>query len=131
MDLLPIPLRTVLLVEDDPLLITVLESQLIGVGLRVETAHNGIEAMSRIAGRQPDVIITDLMMPVMDGLALIEAVRKNAAWRDIPIVAISASVQGMGKAVELGANQILQKPFEAEDLHDMVAKLLNAKTVNR
>lgn len=121
-----VSLNTVLLVEDDPLLNAVLESQLIDVGLRVITANNGLEALVRIAESPPHIIITDLMMPVMDGLALIEDVRKNCATRDIPIVAISASVHAMEKAIECGANQFLIKPFEAEDLHETVTTLLKS-----
>ncbi|MBI5636344.1 MAG: response regulator [Nitrospinae bacterium] len=119
--------RTILIVEDDDILRTVLRFEFEKNGFKVLEAENGRAAIAAIGCIQPDIIITDLMMPVMDGFSFIDAVRK-AKGNTVPIIAISAAKgDGMGeKAVETGASQFCEKPLSLESLLTAVRNHLPA-----
>lgn len=121
--------RTVLVVEDDDVLRTVLRFEFERNGFNVLEAENGRTGLSAFRDMAPDVIITDLMMPVMDGFSFIDAVRKTHGTAAVPIIAISAvKGDGMGKkAVEAGASQFCEKPLSLEGLLTAVRSHLPAR----
>jgi excisionase family DNA binding protein len=82
----------ILVVEDDPALRLLFELTLAGwnIPLEVESADNGYAALLRIGERQPDLLITDLNMPSMDGFTMIREIRAADHWRTLPIIAVSA-----------------------------------------
>jgi CheY-like chemotaxis protein len=104
----------VLLVDDEPYNIDLLEQELSGLGLELIAASNGREALARVAELPPDMIFLDLMMPVMDGFGVLEALQANELWREIPVVIISASndLVNIVRGIEMGATDFLPKPFE-------------------
>ena len=104
----------ILLVDDEPFNLDLLEQELADLGLDIRTAENGQEALERVAEVPPDMIFLDLMMPVMDGFSVLEKLQAHEAWREIPVVIISASsdVESIVRGIEMGATDFLPKPFE-------------------
>ena len=120
-----------MLVADDELnMRRVLEAMLRREGYDVITAANGVEALS---GMKANVhtVITDLKMPVLDGMALLK--KLSAYYPDVPVVMITAhgSVENAVEAVKLGAFDYLEKPFEQEQIRQVVAKAMNTYTLAR
>lgn len=106
------PLR-VLLVEDDRAMLALLESMLKSAGHTVFTACNGVEAMHLVEQRQPQLIITDWLMPQMDGIGLCRKLREHAEWRDIYLIVLGAQEEPdkLVEAFEAGADDYLVKPI--------------------
>ncbi len=104
----------VLLVDDEPLNIDLLEQELSAQDLEILAASNGREALDLVASSPPDMIFLDLMMPVMDGFGVLAALQENEAWREIPVVIVSASndLENMVRGIEMGATDFLPKPIE-------------------
>ena len=108
----------ILLVEDNELiridLVTILELE----GFEVREATNGRSGLAQIEARSPDVVLSDLMMPEMDGYELLRRVRANAAWASIPFIVLSArgEEEAVQRALELGATAYLRKPVDIPDL---------------
>lgn len=105
----------VVLVEDDRDLADVTQLALELEGLEVSVAYDGREALSVIDRVHPDVVITDLIMPVLDGLQLIERIRSSPPPRS-PVIAISAVGSRLHAARELGAVEALVKPVHPKEL---------------
>ncbi|MEP6774369.1 MAG: response regulator [Chloroflexota bacterium] len=112
--------KDILIVEDEQdlsaLLLDVLETE----GHRARTAGNGLEALRRIEERRPQLILLDMMMPVMDGWQFIERLRANAEWTTIPVVVITAVYDMSSLERKTGAKAILTKPFDIELIVDAV-----------
>ena len=81
---------TVLIVDDDPKLLKMLQRTLTYENLNVFTAPNGLEALPLVQANKPDLIIADLTMPGMDGFGLVEELKLDPRTRDIPVVVVSA-----------------------------------------
>lgn len=90
----------------------------------VQTAINGVDAMDKVASFQPDLIVTDILMPDMDGYELMMKKWTDQQIYEVPIIVVSAMVSkydiAAGKA--LGAKKYITKPFKAQDLIDAVAE---------
>lgn len=113
---------TVLIVEDDPDIRTLERHALEGGGYDVAVATNGREGLQRLrGGAVPCLILLDLMMPVMDGLAFLAERRKTHIGEDIPVVCVTAGgPELMARARELGAIACVDKPTDFEDLCEVV-----------
>jgi CheY-like chemotaxis protein len=113
-----------LLVEDDPDVSDALGTVLSDEGYRVLVAANGREALEQLrAGARPELILCDLMMPIMDGYAFRDAQRADPAVADIPVLVLTASVLD-ARAGRLAAAATLQKPVDLELLFELVARAL-------
>ena len=124
-------IKTILVVEDSADTRDVLIQTLWGYGHRVFTAKNGEEAI-RVARRaRPDLIIMDLNMPVLDGLAATERIRREPVVGRVPILAITAyDTFGMREAtLEAGCDEYLCKPLDFAEFEKVVADLLLADSV--
>jgi CheY-like chemotaxis protein/CHASE3 domain sensor protein len=116
--------RRVLLVEDDVRNIFALSKVLEQAGIKVEIARNGIEALDALekhmatAPTKIDLVLMDIMMPEMDGLTAMREIRKRAAWKKLPIIAITAKAMrdDQERAIEAGANDYIAKPVDIEKL---------------
>jgi CheY-like chemotaxis protein len=115
----------VLVVDDDPDILDAICDILDAEGYRVARARHGQEALDRVALEAPDVILLDLMMPVMDGVAFSHALRQRPAVKDIPIVVISADGNPQ-RAAAVGAAGYLAKPFDIDALLAQVAGMTRA-----
>jgi CheY-like chemotaxis protein len=109
----------VLVVDDDPELLGLIGEALEYRGYRVAGAKNGREALERVEGERPQLILLDMNMPVMDGWTFARALRERHG-RGIPVVVITAAKDSKLRADEIGAEGELGKPFDLEQLYDVV-----------
>jgi DNA-binding NarL/FixJ family response regulator len=123
--------KRLLLIDDDPNLILLVRDYLEFRGYEVLTADNGKEALHLLSLNLPDMIVCDIMMPEMDGYALIENVRQDPRTSWIPVLFLSARGQSQDriKGLNLGADVYMVKPFEPEELVAQVESSL--KQTNR
>jgi len=99
-------------------------------GFEVITAVDGEEAYSQALNEHPDLIVTDINMPRMNGLDLIKRIRKDGKLDSIPIVAMSAvERQSLNHAKELGAVAVAQKPIEFDQFLSLVAQVVTARSI--
>jgi len=119
--------HTVLLVEDDADILSFNKGQLEEEGYNVVTATNGLEATNLLQATLPDIIVTDLMMPVMDGMALLKEVRANNAWSHLPVIILSAkaSLPARVEGITGGAQAYLAKPFSPAELKGLIKNQLS------
>ena len=116
-----------LIVEDDPDILRLLDATLTFRGYRVVTAHNGKEGLEVIQIKRPAIVIADIMMPKLDGFGLVHRIRINPETRDIPVVFITATYvthEDREFALNLGATRFLQKPVDLEKFLATIAELL-------
>ncbi len=122
-----VPHGPILVVEDVPNVLELLEVTLRFKGYPVVTARNGQEALDRIGKDRPALIITDILMPKMDGYSLAYAVRKDPRTRQTPIIFLSATYvtpEDKKFALSLGAVRFLEKPVDTEDFLLTIAEIL-------
>jgi DNA-binding response OmpR family regulator len=117
------PTRTVLVVDDEPTLVATLKYNLERDGYRVLTATDGAAALSVARAEHPDLLLLDLMLPVMDGLEVCRLVRRE---QQMPILMLTARGEEIDKVVglELGADDYVTKPFGMRELLARVRALL-------
>ncbi|MCI0570495.1 MAG: response regulator [Myxococcaceae bacterium] len=118
---------TVLVVDDDPDILDALSEILEGEGFAVRRAKNGKEALERLAPDPPQLVLLDLMMPVMDGWEFAQRMRDVPEAIGVPIIVLSADRNVGPKAREIGAVGHLAKPFELNDLLALVRTTLPEK----
>jgi two-component system sensor histidine kinase/response regulator len=96
----------------------------------VKSATNGLEALTILENFKPDVIISDMMMPEMDGIKLLEKLRENKATNLIPFLMLTARVKSVDhrKSMNLGADDYITKPFDFKDLYNAVQSQLKKKS---
>jgi CheY-like chemotaxis protein len=117
----------ILVVEDNELIRVEVATILSLEGFEVVEAENGRDGLRRLAEHRPDLVISDLMMPEMDGFALLAAVRANASWANIPFVVLSArgEHEAAERALGLGARRYLTKPVDVDALLESVVSALH------
>lgn len=118
---------TILCVEDDPALLRMLE-RVLSQYATVSTAKNGEEAITLIRETElrPDLVVTDVMMPKVDGLELAKLLKAEAKTANVPVIMLTAK-SGPGdviKGINAGARNYLTKPFKQQELIDKVKKIL-------
>lgn len=119
--------RTCLLVEDSPMMRQLIVYALARVeGLRVDEADDGVEGLRKLAASRYDLVITDVDMPIMDGLKLVKRVRSDPSHADTPILVITTEgAEGdRRRALELGATAYVTKPIQASQVIAKVRELL-------
>ena len=111
-------LPTVLVVDDEPQVVWVIEFSLQGEGYETLTAHDGFEAMTQIQRHHPDLMVLDVMMPRMDGWAVLEELAKLPAAERPRVVMVTALASAMdrARAKQLGAAAFVPKPFDMDEL---------------
>ena len=118
---------TLLVVEDIPDILTLLKATLEFKGYRVVTARDGQEALDAIENEHPAVIVTDILMPRMDGFNLVHRLRLNSQTRDIPVIFLSATYvapEDKAFALSLGVTRFIEKPVNFEEFLPAVSDLL-------
>lgn len=121
----------VLVVDDDPDILEALSEILEGEGFAIRQARNGQEALQSLASDAPNLILLDLMMPVMDGWEFAERLHRRSDWAKIPVIVLSADRNVGSKARDLGALGYLAKPFELSELLALVQSSLFPRVANR
>lgn len=112
----------ILLVEDEPSVAEALSLVLADSGYKVTIAADGRQALDMIEDARPDLVITDYMMPSMDGAALATALRGDPRWAEVRIVVISAAETALRRHPAFDAG--LRKPFEMDVLLEVVRRLV-------
>jgi len=115
--------RRVLVVDDDEQLRYVLRETMSEDGYEVEAASNGREALAIIERWPPDLIVLDLMMPVMDGESFRQEQRRLGLAEQVPLIVLSASREMRSAAERVGAAASVPKPFDLDDLLETVNRL--------
>ena len=119
---------TCLVVEDSPMMRQLLVFAMSRVkSMAIVEADDGVDALKKLAATKFDIIITDINMPIMDGLKLVKRVRSDAVYRDVPIVIITTegAEEDRQRALQLGANAYITKPIQAPQVISTVKELLN------
>jgi len=115
-------------VEDIPNILDLIDTTLkFKGGYRVVTAHNGEEALEAIQRERPEIVITDILMPKMDGFSLVHRLRLDPETRNIPVVFLSATYvapEDKTFAALIGATRFLEKPIDIEQFMGTIAELL-------
>lgn len=114
----------VLIVDDDPKLLKMLQRTLVYEGLNVSTASNGLEALTLVTTQRPDLIIVDWMMPKMDGLAFINRLRDEENKTMVLMLTARDAIENRVEGLESGADDYLVKPFAPAELVARVHAML-------
>ncbi len=128
-----IPYGPVLVVEDIPNILQLLEVTLKFKGYPVITAANGQEALECVEREHPALVITDILMPKLDGFALVQKLRTNPRTNDIPIIFLSATFvtpEDKAFAIRLGVARFLEKPVDTEEFLLSVAEVLTGGPIS-
>ncbi len=121
------PGTKVLVVDDDPVILKLLRVNFEMEGYVVVSASDGQQALDMARAEHPDVVLLDVMMPVMDGLDVSRALRADEATRELPIVLVSAKAQAsdLERGMDAGADDYITKPFDPLELLDRVGQVLH------
>jgi DNA-binding NarL/FixJ family response regulator len=120
----------ILVVDDEPLNIDYLQQELEVHGFEIDTAANGVEALERVAAAPPDLVLLDVMMPELDGIAALRILKGDPETRLIPVVLMTAlnAVEDRVRGIEAGADDFLSKPVDDREL---LARIRTALSVKR
>ena len=121
--------KRILLVDDEPDLLSTLKKRLETNNYEVITASDGMEALSKAKKEKPDLIILDLMLPKMDGYKVCRMLKFDEKYKHIPIIMFTAraEVEDEKLGQETGADAYITKPFETNNLLSKVEELLSRK----
>lgn len=118
----------ILVIDDEYSIAEVLEAALADAGHEVVTAMNGRQGLERLHERRPDLVLVDFMMPVMDGPAVLKAIRENPAQRDIPAIIMSSLPEGVVTEAAKGTYAaFLRKPFRLATVIELVNAALDRR----
>jgi len=123
----------ILIVEDDRDIAEMVEYNLRGEGYETTTAFNGEDGVSKVKKERPDLIILDIMLPIIDGFEVCRILKKEQVTSDIPVIILSAKSQETDKVVglELGADDYITKPFSPRELIARIRAILRrGRTLN-
>lgn len=122
---------TILICEDEEIMLTALAFRMRRQGFEVITAEDGREAMQKIEEHQPDIIVTDIMMPHLSGIQLLEMMRGEMN-SEVPIIIISAleREETILETFRKGANDFIAKPFKPNELILRIKKIIQEKNLS-
>lgn len=116
---------SVLVVDDEPQVLWMLQFSLEAEGYRTYAARNGEEALEELAEQRPSMMLLDIMMPIMDGWSVLERVRQLPEDERPRVIVVSArsTLRDRAKASELGADAFVAKPFSIDELMGLIHRL--------
>jgi adenylate cyclase len=122
----------ILIVDDEPFNLDLLEQELIDQGYQIERANDGAEALEKVPSFQPDVILLDYMMPKMNGLEVLKRLRENASYKGLPVILLTAKATQDDKVrgLDAGADDYVIKPFDAIELLARVRAMMRIKAMH-
>jgi putative two-component system response regulator len=122
----------ILLIEDDPQAVGILEPILIAKGFSVAVARDGIEGLEKVKIVSPDILLLDIHMPRLDGIAVCRQVKSHPATRMIPVIMLTANsdLEKKLSAIEAGADDFVNKPYNSLELVTRLKSLLRVKYLN-
>lgn len=118
--------RKIILAEDEPQIARLIEFKLKKEGYEVTWKENGEEALKAIRADKPDLILLDVMMPVMDGYEVLRRLKEDENLKSIPVVMLTARAQekDVVKGIDMGAEDYITKPFHPAELLARVKRIL-------
>ena len=118
---------TVLVIDDDPVILELLRVNFEIEGFEVITAVDGAEGLERAQAQRPDVVISDIMMPRRDGLQLLTDLKGDPETEDLPVILLSAKAQKteVQQGLDLGADDYITKPFDPLELIDRLNAVMS------
>lgn len=122
-------LKRILLVEDEPDIRTIVSVALGDIGgFEIEVCSSGHKVLEMIQACQPDLLILDVMMPVMDGPTTLQEIRKFAAFKELPVIFMTAKVQPheVNEYMALGVLGVISKPFDPVALPQEIREIWNS-----
>ena len=121
----------ILIVDDEPFNLDLLEQELTDQGYAIERASNGLEALKKVESFQPDLVLLDYMMPDLNGLEVLKDLRKRG--NDVPVVMVTAhgTIERAVRAMKEGAYDFIPKPFEPDHIALVVKKALERERLKR
>jgi DNA-binding response OmpR family regulator len=116
--------QTILVIEDDASVRTLVEKSLTAKGYRVQTVADGLLGLTALEKGRPDLIIVDIMMPRLDGMTFVKAIKGNEDTRPIPVIFLTAKndPRSMIQGINVGARYYITKPFQIDELLSKVEK---------
>ncbi len=120
--------KTILVVDDEPDVVSLLETTLKAEGFNVLTAYDGIAALDLCATERPDLVLLDLMMPMISGYEVCEQIKANPLTKNIPVLCISSAhtPEARAQCFRAGAAELLKKPFFPAELVAQIGRHLKA-----
>ncbi|HET7079056.1 MAG TPA: response regulator [Chloroflexia bacterium] len=115
-------MKTILIVEDELILTEVLSAVLEDVGYRVVTVADGRAGLAALPTAQPDLVLCDVMMPLMDGREMCRRMQADPAYRDVPVVLMTAA-PSMVSVTDCKYAALIRKPFDLDRLLDVINAL--------
>lgn len=124
--------RRILVVDDDPLSLDLLEQELTGSGYAVQKATSGEEALRVVESTQPDVILLDYVMPGMDGIEVVRRLRQDERYKGIPVILVTGrgTTEDKTRGLDAGADDYVVKPFDRVELLARVRSMLRIKELH-
>ena len=114
--------------DDEPHIVRLIQVNLERQGYQVETANNGAQALAKIRESRPDLLVSDVMMPEMDGFELLANVRRDPMLMDLPVIMLTAKAQDKDvmTGYQTGADMYLTKPFNPAELIAFAKRILSS-----
>ena len=121
--------KTILAVDDERHIVRLVQINLERHGYKVIMAFDGKEALEKVASDQPDLVVLDWMMPYLDGLGVLQALRKDPVTRELPVIMLTAKAQDMDvfKGWQSGVDCYLTKPFNPMELVSFVKRIFKSQ----
>jgi DNA-binding response OmpR family regulator len=122
----------ILIVDDEPFNLELLDQELGDQGYTIEKACGGEEALEKIASFEPDVILLDYMMPKMNGIEVVQRLKRDERYKGVPVIFLTAkgSQEDKAKGLEAGADDYIVKPFESIELLARVRSMMRIKEMH-
>lgn len=119
--------KSILIVDDYPTVRRAIKDIIVNLGMAAEEAENGLEAQERLKKKKFDLVISDLVMPEMDGFELTEALRSSSEYRRLPVVIVSThdDAKYIFRALHLGADDYIIKPPSVEMVKTVLARIFD------
>ncbi len=121
--------KAILVLEDEPAVQTLLKKQLAAHGFAVTVAGDGLDGLMKLESMKPDLIICDVMMPNLDGMEFVKAIKGHGDTQRIPVIFLTAKTdpRSMIDGINVGARFYVTKPFQLDDLLGKISRALGGK----
>ena len=129
---IPASKRTIMVVDDNPDIVTIVKTLLEGKGFKVQPAFSGQEVFILLAQKKPTLIILDIMMPQMNGMEVLLRLRRNPDTRSVPVILMTGKVndEDVYRGYNFGADYYVKKPFDTFNLMAGINLLLGERNLN-